>query len=302
MRAIITTKYGSADHLQLQDIDTPIAGANEILINVHASTVTAGDVMLRRLTLPLWLPLRLFMGIRRKRTPGHEFSGVVYATGEGVTRFNVGDAVFGTTTGLRVGSNADYLAVPEEGRTSTLAYKPEGVTHEQAAVVPVGGMTALYLLKKADIQAGDRLLVYGASGSVGSYAVQLAKHFGAHVTGVCSTRNIELVTSLGADHVIDYTIEDFTSIGNSYDVILDAVGKITSSQSERVLSERGSFVTVQSTTHESRENLRFLAELLQQGVITPVIDRCYALEDVAEAHRYVETGRKTGNVTIRIAE
>ncbi len=297
MKAIVTTKYGSPDGLQLQEVDKPIPADNELLVKVHAATVTAGDVMLRKLTFPLSIIMRV-MGIPRKKTPGHEFAGEIEAVGNSVIRFKIGDQIFGTTTGLNVGTNAEYVCLPEAWPSGVLALKPANITYEEAAALPVGGMTALYLLKKANIQSGQKVLIVGASGSVGSYAVQLAKHFGATVTGVSSTANVDMVASLGADNVIDYTKEDFTQNGQTYDVIFDAVGKTSQSQSKSALAEGGAFVSVQSTTKESMENLLLLKELAEIGAIKPVIDRRYTLEQVAEAHRYVETGRKRGNVVI----
>lgn len=302
MKAIVTSKYGGPDGLTLQEVDRPTAGDNEVLIRVHAATVTAGDVMLRSLPFPVWALLRLFMGIRRKKIPGHEFSGVVEAVGHGVSRFKEGDEVFGTTTGLSVGANAEYLCLPEEWKKGVVAHKPANVSHAEAAAVPVGGMTALYLLQKGNIERRDRVLIYGASGSVGSYGVQLARHFGADVTGVASGRNVDLVKSLGADRVIDYTKEDFTESGERYDLIFDAVGKSSPSRSKGALKEDGAFVSVQSTTREKGENLLFLRELLEAGEIQPLIDRVYPLAETAEAHRYVETGRKKGNVVIAVAQ
>lgn len=302
MKAIVTTKYGAAEGLSLQEVERPQPGENELLIRVHAATVTAGDVMLRRLPFLVWAPLRLFMGLKRKKIPGHEFSGVVEAVGNNVTRLRRGDEVFGTTTGLSVGANAEYVCLPEVWKGGGLVHKPANVTHQEAAAVPVGGMTALYLLRKGNIQRGQTVLIYGASGSVGSYAVQLAVHLGAEVTGVASTRNVDLVKDLGAGRVIDYTKEDFTQSGESYDLIFDAVGKSSPSRSKGALKEQGVFVSVRSTTHERCENLLFLAELLEAGEIHPLIDRVYPLEQTAEAHRYVETGRKQGNVVIAVAD
>ena len=301
MKAIVSTKHGPPEVLQLKEVPKPISGEKEILIRVHAATVTQGDVMLRKLHPMMYLPMRLF-GVRRKKIPGHEFAGEIESVGRDVKRFKTGDQVFGTTTGLSVGANAEYLCLPEEWATGVLALKPVNISYEEAAALPVGGMTALYILKKGNIQSGQKVLIYGASGSVGTYAVQLARHhFGAQVTGVCSTANVELVKSLGADQVIDYTKEDVTQNGQTYDVVFDAVGKISSSLGKNLLKENGAFLTVQSTTREEIENLVTLKELVEAGKIKAIIDRRFPLEQVADAHRYVETGRKKGNIVITVA-
>lgn len=205
MKAICSTKQG----LQLQQINKPTPKRNEILVKVHTATVIAGDVVMKKMPAIAFLVLQ-FMGMKHKYTPGHEFAGVVDAVSEDVNRFKVGDAVFGTTTGLSVGANVEYIALPEPGKTHVITHKPETVSFEQAAALPVGAMTALQILQKATIQAGQKILIYGASGSVGTYALQLSKYFGAEVTGICSTRNIEMVKSIGANHIIDYKHEDFT--------------------------------------------------------------------------------------------
>ena len=301
MKAIVSTKHGSPEVLQLKEVPKPISGEKEILIRVYAATVTQGDVMLRKLHPLMYLPMRLF-GVRRKKIPGHEFAGEIESVGRDVKRFKTGDQVFGTTTSLSVGANAQYLCLPEEWATGVLALKPVNISYEEAAALPVGGMTALYILKKGNIQSGQKVLIYGASGSVGTYAVQLARHhFGAQVTGVCSTANVELVKSLGADQVIDYTKEDVTQNGQTYDAVFDAVGKISSSLGKNLLKENGAFLTVQSTTREEIENLVTLKELVEAGKIKAIIDRRFPLEQVADAHRYVETGRKKGNIVITVA-
>lgn len=301
MKAIICTKSGPPEVLQLREVEKPVPGDNEVLIRVHAATVTPGDVMLRKLHPLLFLPMTLF-GVRRKRIPGHELAGVIENVGKNVQRFRKGDSVFGTTTGLSVGANAEYVCLPEEWSKGVLALKPTNATYEESAALPVGSMTALYILRKGDPRSGQKVLIYGASGSVGTYAVQFAKqHFGAEVTGVCSTGNVELVRSLGADHVIDYTKEDLTRSGVKYHVVFDAVGKLLASKGKSLLIEDGAYLSVQSSTGEGLENLVIVNGLVEAGRIKPVIDKCYPLEQTAEAHRYVETGRKKGNVVITVA-
>jgi NADPH:quinone reductase-like Zn-dependent oxidoreductase len=300
MKAIVCTKYGPPEVLQLKEVAKPVPKEDEVLIRVRAATVTRGDIMLRKLHPLLYLPMRLF-GVKRKKIPGHEFAGEIESAGKEIKCFTLGDQVFGTTTGLSAGANAEYVCLPEEWPSGVLTLKPTNMSYEEAAAVPVGGMAALYILKQGNIQRGQKVLINGASGSVGTYAVQLAHYFGAEVTGVCSTKNIEMVKSLGAEKVIDYTQEDFTKNGQTYDVIFDAVGKSSETESKDSLKENGIFLTVQSTTHENMENINFLKELVEMGKIKAVIDRCFPLEQVAKAHRYVETGHKKGNVVITVA-
>lgn len=300
MQAIISTKQG----FQLESVPKPVPGDHDILIQVYTATVTRGDTVLSSLPgVMYWSPVRKILGMPpRKMTPGHEFAGVVEALGKNVTRLKVGDEVFGTTTGLVAGANAEYVCVPETWDTGVILPKPEALSFVQAAAIPVGGMTALYLLQKANIQSGEKVLIYGASGSVGSYAVQLARTFGADVTGVASTRNLHLVKTLGADRVIDYTRENFSQGGEMYHLIFDAVGKVSPQKSKAVLKHGGRFISIREMTHESAEALAFLANLAASGQIEPVIDRCYPLQRISEAYQYVHTGRKVGNVVIHIRE
>lgn len=249
---------------------------------------------------PLLIPVFRLFGLRKIEIPGTELAGEVEAVGRAVTKFKVGDQVYGTTTGLSAGGNAEFICLPQTWRTGVLARKPANLSYEQAAALPVGGMTALHLLRKASLKQGQKVLVYGASGSVGTYAVQIARAFGAEVVGVCSTANLELVRGLGASAVLDYTASDFTLAGQTFDVIYDAVGKLAAAKARAVLTKGGKLLSVRTPTSEKTEYLDFLRELCESGKIIPVIDRRYPLEQVAVAHRYVQTGRKKGNVVISI--
>lgn len=304
MKAVQYKQYGPPEVLQVLALEKPKPKDEEILVQIHAATVTSGDVRLRASDFPplFWLPARLMFGLFRpkKKILGHEFSGVVEAIGKNVTKFAVGDEVFGTTTMLPRGSYAEYICLPQEWKHGVVHLKPSNLTHQQAAALPVGGMTALYLLEKAGIAPGQRVLIYGASGSVGSYAVQLAKHQGGGVSGVCSEANRDMVLSLGADEVLDYKKEDYTSLSPDFDIVFDAVGKTTKTQAQKILKKEGRFVTVQSLTSEKTEHLIQLKTWAEQGAIQAFIDRVYPLEEIVQAHKYVDQGRKRGNVVIEI--
>jgi NADPH:quinone reductase-like Zn-dependent oxidoreductase len=302
MKAIVATQYGGPEVLQLKEVQKPTPKANEILIKVHATTVTAADFRMRSFTVPaaVWIPARLALGITKPRQPiyGTELAGVVEAVGKDVTRFKVGDQVFASTLTENFGGYAEYKCLPER---AMVAIKPSNVTYKEAAALPIGATTALRMLRKGNIQRGQKVLIYGASGSVGTYAVQLAKYFGAEVTGVCSTSNLEMVKSLGADHVIDYTKDDFSSLEERYDVIFDTLAKFPKSQYSKVLKPNGTFVSMAKlSTKESMDNLTFIKDMIEKGEIKAVIDRCYPLEEMVEAHRYVDAGHKKGNVVISV--
>ncbi len=306
MKAVVYEHFGPAEVLELRDVEKPSPREREVLVQVHATTVTIGDTIMRSFNLPIagWQKFmaRLILGWRKPKRPilGMELAGKVESVGRKVTRFKPGDPVFASTFAVGFGGYAEYKCLPENG---VLALKPANLTYEQAAAVPGAGQTAWHCLKKGNIQPGQKILIYGASGAVGTYAVQLAsRHFGAVVTGVCSGANLELVKSLGANCVIDYTREDFTTRGERYDVIFDAVGKLSPAQGKKALKPGGVYINVltDSDGGDKLENLLLIKELIEAGKIRPVIDRCYPLEQIVEAHRYVEQGRKKGNVVITV--
>ncbi len=327
MKAIVWTNYGSPDVLQLKEIAKPTPKANEMLIKIHATTVTTGDCETRNLKMPILvrLPMRMYAGFRKpKRITilGQELAGEIEAIGKDVKRFKPGDQVFGTT-GLGFGAYGEYLCLPEESAMGVLATKPANMTYEEAAAVPTGGLEALHFIRKGNIQRGEKVLIIGAGGSIGTFAVQLARYFGAEVTGVDSSGKLNMLRAIGADHVIDYTQEDITKRTEIYDVIFDVMGKSSFSGSVRSLKQngryllgnaglsqmvRGRWTSIRSSkkviigaANQKNEDLLFLKALIEAGEMKSVIDRRYPLEQIAEAHRYVETGHKKGNVIITIS-
>ncbi|MGO5129149.1 NAD(P)-dependent alcohol dehydrogenase [Bacillus cereus] len=299
MKAIICTKYGPPNVLQLQNVEKPKPKKNEVLVKIHATSVSTGDCRIRGFNSPLlfWIPMRIILGFRKPRKPilGVELSGEIEDIGTDVTQFKKGDQVFALTE-LNLGGYAEYTCVHKSG---LIALKPTNVTYEEAAVIPFGGTSALHFLRKGQIKKGQRVLIYGASGSVGTAAIQLAKYFGATVTAICSSSNFDLVTTLGADNIIDYMKEDFTKQGEHYDIIFDAVGKYKKSLCTDALMPNGKYVSVNGMMAKvSKEDMNLLKQLAETEKLKPVIDRTYRLEEIAEAHIYVEKGHKKGNVSI----
>jgi NADPH:quinone reductase-like Zn-dependent oxidoreductase len=326
MKAVVTTKYGPPEVLQLQEVERPSPKDNEVLIKIYATTVTAGDCEMRSLDLPLGYQLMLRMGFGitkpRHKIPGTELAGEIEAVGKDVKHFKVGDQVFGSA-GLGLGANAEYICLPENPgeMEGGVAIKPANMSYEEAATVPFGGRDSLHFLRLGKIQSGQKILINGAGGSIGTFAIQLAKHYGAAVTAVDSTAKLDMLRSLGADHVIDYTQEDFTTNGEIYDLIFDVVGKISFSRSARSIAQDGTYLlanpvsqmipalwtrmtsnkkVVMQTASGTIADLVFLRELIEAGKLRTVIDRTFPLEQIAEAHRYVEKGGKLGNVVITV--
>ena len=318
MKAVVYTKYGTPEVLSLAQVAKPEPKDNEVRIRIHATTVTSGDVRLRKADP---FAVRFFFGLFNPKTPilGHEVAGIVEAVGGKVTRFRIGDRVFGST-GMRSGTYAEYICLPEE---SAIALTPEQVPHGEAATLTIGALTALHFINAAKLQRGEHILIHGASGSIGTAAVQLAKSRGATVSAVCSTANVELMRSLGADHVIDYKHEDFTKSGNTYDVIFSTVGQTTYTASRHLLNKNGRYVTsegaasdywhmlrssifggrkvIGGVASDADQGIEHIRSLIEVGELKAVIDRHYPLQAIVEAHRYVEQGHKKGNVVIDVA-
>jgi len=325
MKAIVWTEYGPPGVLQLKEVETPTPDDNETLIKIHATTVTAGDCEQRSLKLPIWqaLPMRAYVGFSRPTRItilGMELAGEIESVGKDVKRFRKGDQVFAATGFVGMGAYAEYITLPEEPEGGALAIKPANMTYEEAAPVPVGGLEALSFLRQGNIQSRQKVLINGAGGTIGTFAVQLAKYFGAEVTGVDSRGKLDMLRSIGADQVIDYTHQDFTKSGVTYDFILDVVGKSSFSGSLRSLKQNGRYLlanpglsqmvrgrwtsptgskkVIFGAVSPKADDLDFLKELIEAEKIKTVIDRRYTLEQIAEAHTYVETGHKKGHVVI----
>jgi NADPH:quinone reductase-like Zn-dependent oxidoreductase len=330
MKAIIWTKYGSPDGLQLREVETPVPKENEALIKIHAAAVSRADTEFRRLKLPFLfaIPIRLYIGLFRPsriKILGTEFAGEVVVTGKEVTQYQTGDQIYGYT-GLGMGTYAEYICLSEKpsALASVMSKRPLNITYEEAATVPFGGLEALHSLDRANIQHGQKVLIVGAGGSIGTYSVQLAKHYGAEVTGVDSGGKLDMLRSIGADHVVDYMRDDYTKNGQKYDVIMDTIGGSPFAGSVRSLNENGTYLNVnpkmihrlQMGWNKGRSNKKLLSweagyttknllrlkELIEAGAIKPIIDRTYPLEQIAEAHRYVDMDQKKGNVVITVEQ
>lgn len=317
MKAIEVTKYGAPEFLQMNEVEKPAPKENEILIKIHATSVSSGDARMRRADP---FVIRLIFGFKRPRKPvlGVVLAGEIEAVGKDVSAYKVGDQVFGSS-GMKFGAHAEYVAVPED---AVLALKPANMTYEEAAAIPFGGTASMHFLRIANIQAGQKVLIYGASGALGTMAVQLARNYGAEVTAVCSTSNFELMKSLGAHEVLDYTKEDFTKSGKIYDVIFDTVGKISIRNALGSLSKEGYLLLasagmgtmlsgaiksmfsskniVSGVIKETVEDMNFFKDLIEHGKLKAVIDRIYTLKQMVDAHAYVDQGHKKGNVVIAV--
>ena len=325
MKAIVCTKYGPPEVLELREVEKPQPKKDEVLIKVYATTVTTGECEIRGMKLPLWLrfPMQLWLGFGKpKKILGQELSGKIEETGKEVTQFKAGDKVFGTT-GFNLGAYAQYVCLPVKGSENALALKPDVVTFEQAAALPVGGLEALHFISKANIQTGQKVLIVGAGGSIGTFAIQLAKQGGAEVTGVDSTEKLDTLRQVGAANTIDYTQEDFTKNGETYDVIFDVAGKSSFSATVKSLKPIGILLManpklsdmlrarwtsmrsgkriVFGSSSQNPEDLKQLVDLLASGELKTVIDRTFRLEDIVEAHHYVESGHKKGNVVVKVS-
>lgn len=325
MKAVIWGKYGGPEVLKLGEIDKPTPKDDEILIKIYASTVSAGDCEIRALKFPFMfrILLRIFFGVLRPkdRVLGQELAGEIEAIGTKVSRFKVGDRVF-ASTGMKLGGHAQYICLPEKPKDTALAIMPQNMSFEEAAAVPIGGMEALHFLNIASIEAGDKILINGAGGSIGTIALQLSKYYGAEVTAVDSAEKLDMLKSAGADYVIDYTKEDFTKKKESYDIIFDVIGKssfvetlnlVTSNgcyiicnakfmqkMRARTLMSKGNRRIIMGTADHSSEHLIYLRTLIEREEIKTIIDKVFSLEDIVEAHRYVESNQKKGNLIIKI--
>ena len=308
MKAMVTTKYGPIEVLQIQEREKPTPQANEVLIKIHATTVSIGDIKMRGLldlSSGQKFAARMFLGWSKPKKDilGMEAAGEIEAIGSDVTQFKIGDRVFASTFWDGLGGYAQYKCIPEDSMIATI---PENMSYEQAVPVLGGGTTAAKILKKGNIKPGQKVLIYGASGNVGTYAVQIANHLGAEVHGVCSTKNLEWVKELGCEKVIDYTKEDFTKNGETYDIVFDAVNKIDPSQRKVSLTETGIYLNVDKDSggvgksKDHIEYLVFLKELMEAGKLKSIIDSTYPFEQISEAHTYVETGRKRGCVVVTV--
>lgn len=310
MKAAICTKYGSPEVLKIDEVEKPIPGKDEVCIKIYAAGVTASDIFIRTSNIPLrWkIPMRIMVGIRKPRRPilGLVLAGVVESVGKDIRRFKPGDSVYGLT-GFHFGAYAEYACLKEsDSKVGSLAIKPQNISFEEATVAAYGGLLALqYFIEKGNIQKGDKVLIYGASGASGTLAIQLAKHFGAEVTAVCSASNLEMVKELGADHVIDYTTQDTLPNELKFDLVLDSVGILKTSKlkkaSKKALTPTGKYVSIDDGALKlDSERLNRIKELVEAGTIRPVIDKIYPLEEIADAHRYVEKGHKKGGVALTI--